>query len=100
MSTLKIHVRNENGEKVQYENNFVPVSKYLEYLDMQAELEDETKGLTEHQKMVKQIEFIASLFQGLTLEKMVNGLEMSELNNIVGEVFVKLVGGEPDPKMD
>ncbi|MDY4510974.1 phage tail assembly chaperone G [Streptococcus hyovaginalis] len=96
MSTIEIKVRNEKGEKVVYENHYMPVSKYREYLEMQTKLEN--ADIPEFEKLDIQLQFIASLFDGLTVEAMYDGLEMSELNEIISDVFVKLVGGESDPK--
>lgn len=96
MSLLEIKVRNEKGEKIVYENDYLPVRKYREFLELQVELDE--AGLSEAEKLDRQLNFIASLFPGLTAEKMYDGLEMSELNKIISDVFVKLVGGETDPK--
>lgn len=96
MSTIEVKVRNEKGEKVVYENHYMPVSKYREYLEMQTKLEN--ADIPEFEKLDIQLQFIASLFDGLTVEAMYDGLEMSELNEIISDVFVKLVGGESDPK--
>ncbi|AXQ79424.1 hypothetical protein DDV21_010215 [Streptococcus chenjunshii] len=98
MATIEIKVRNEKGQKVAYENDYMPVSKYREYLEMEADIAN--KGWSEAEKLDVQLKFIASLFEGLTVEDMYNGLEMSELNKIIGTVFVKLVGGDPDPKAE
>ncbi|MGQ9412209.1 phage tail assembly chaperone G [Streptococcus pluranimalium] len=97
MSTIEIKVRNEKGEKVVYENHYMPVSKYREYLEMQTKLEN--NDIPEFEKLDIQLQFIASLFDGLSVEAMYDGLEMSELNEIISDVFVKLVGGESDPKV-
>lgn len=98
MSILEIKVRNENGQKVAYENSYLPVSKYREYLEMSARHEDKELALPEAIKLDEQLSFIASLFEGLTVDDMYSGLEMAELNDIIGKVFVKLIGGEGDPK--
>lgn len=96
MSTLEIKVRNEKGQKVAYENTYMPVSKYRDYLELQAKLSEES--MSEAEKLDEQLKFISNLFDGLTVEEMYAGLEMSELNQIISDVFVKLVGGENDPK--
>ncbi|HFI0238318.1 TPA: hypothetical protein ACGPBH_001087 [Streptococcus suis] len=98
MSILEIKVRNEKGEKVVYENSYLPVSKYREYLEMSARHEDKELALAEAVKLDEQLSFIASIFDGLTVEAMYQGLEMAELNEIIGKVFVKLIGGEDAPK--
>ncbi|HFI0634097.1 TPA: hypothetical protein ACGO2G_000560 [Streptococcus suis] len=98
MSILEIKVRNEKGEKVVYENSYLPVSKYREYLEMLARHEDKELALAEAVKLDEQLSFIASIFDGLTVDDMYQGLEMAELNEIIGKVFVKLIGGEDSPK--
>ena len=98
MSVLEIKVRNEQGQKVAYENRYLPVAKYREYLEMAARHEDKDLGLSEAVKLDEQLTFIAGLFDGLTADAMYAGLEMGELNDIISQVFVKLIGGEPDPK--
>ncbi|MCQ9211818.1 MULTISPECIES: phage tail assembly chaperone G [unclassified Streptococcus] len=97
MSKLEIKVRNEQGQKVAYENTYLPVRKYREYLELQVELD--AQDLSEAEKLDKQLNFIAELFPDLTVEAMYDGLEMSELNEIISDVFVKLVGGDTDPKL-
>ncbi|HEM9634172.1 TPA: hypothetical protein U3L57_000075 [Streptococcus agalactiae] len=96
MSLLKIEVRNSNSQKVVYENSFMPVSKYRDYLEMQKDLSGEK--FSEAEKLDKQLDFIVSLFPGLKIEDLYNGLEMSELNDIIQKVFLKLVGEDIDPK--
>ena len=70
MSILEIKVRNEKGEKVVYENSYLPVSKYREYLEMAARHEDKELMLSEAVKLDEQLSFIASLFEGLTVDVM------------------------------
>lgn len=96
MSVLEIKVRNKDGEKVVYENQFMPVRKYRDYLELQVRLTD--SDLSEADKLEEQLTFITSLFPGLTVEAMYDGLEMSELNDIIARVFTKLIGGDADPK--
>lgn len=98
MATLEIKVRNQKGEKVVFENDFIPVAKYREYLEMVARHEDEGLALSEAVKLDEQLVFIASLFPGLDSELMYQGLEMAELNEIIGKIFVRLIGAEDDPK--
>lgn len=98
MSTIEIKVRNDKGEKVVYECDFVPVAKYRDYLAMSARHEDQELGLSEADKLDEQLIFIASLFPGLDSETMYRGLEMSELNEIIGKIFARLIGAVDDPK--
>ncbi|MFT0884254.1 hypothetical protein V3G77_00260 [Streptococcus agalactiae] len=54
----------------------------------------------EHVKLDKQLTFMASLFEGLTVDMLYDKYNMYELNNALANLYVKLIGGEPeDPKV-
>ncbi|RLV18999.1 MULTISPECIES: phage tail assembly chaperone G [Streptococcus] len=96
MAKLEVKVRNEKREKVVYENDFLPARKYREYLAMQADIEE--KQLSETEALDIQLNFISSLFEGLTIDKMYDGMNMKEINNLIADVFVELIGGEAEKK--
>lgn len=96
MAKLEVRVRNENGEKVVFENDFLPVRKYREYLEMQEKIE--TDGLNESDSLELQLNFISSLFEGLTVDKMYDGMTMKELNDLISNVFIELIGGDTEKK--
>lgn len=100
MSTIEIKVRNDKGEKVVYENDYIPLSKYREYLVMSARHENTELGLSETEKFDEQVTFIASLFPGLDSEMIYNGLEMSDFNDVVAKVFTRLIGASDDDPKD
>lgn len=97
MDLLEIKVRNDRGERVAYTCDYLPMSKYRDYLQMQVELEAKS-DVTEQERLEAQTGFIAGLFPGLTAEALYEGVEMSEFNDITSRVFVRLVGASPDPK--
>lgn len=96
MAKLEVRVRNENGEKVVFENDFLPVRKYREYLEMQEKIE--TDSLNESDSLELQLNFISSLFEGLTVDKMYDGMTMRELNDLISNVFIELIGGDTEKK--
>lgn len=98
MSTIEIKVRNKEGELVVKSCDFIPVAKYREYLQMSARHENTELNLSEAEKLDDQLVFIASLFDGLDSEQLANGVEMSELNEAIGKIFVRLIGADSDPK--
>ncbi|KKF47133.1 baseplate protein [Streptococcus phage Javan629] len=98
MALIEVKVRNDRGEKVVYSNGFLPVRKYREYLELQAKKEE--GNLNESQALELELEFIASLFEGLTIDKMYDGLTMAELNELIVKVFTELVGGDVDDPKD
>lgn len=96
MAKLEVRVRNEKGEKVVFENDFLPVRKYREYLEMQEKIE--TDSLNESDSLELQLNFISSLFEGLTVDKMYDGMTMRELNDLISNVFIELIGGDTEKK--
>lgn len=96
MAKLEVRVRNEKGEKVVFENDFLPVRKYREYLEMQEKIEAD--GLNESDSLEMQLNFISSLFDGLTVDKMYDGMTMRELNDLISNVFIELIGGDTEKK--
>ncbi|WP_340080690.1 phage tail assembly chaperone G [Streptococcus agalactiae] len=97
MSDLEIKIKNDNGELVVKECKSLTVRDYRNYLIMQDEL---AKGdEPEHVKLDKQLTFMASLFEDLTVDMLYDKYNMYELNNALASLYVKLIGGEPeDPK--
>ncbi|HER2997510.1 TPA: hypothetical protein VJ367_001067 [Streptococcus pyogenes] len=94
MAILEIKIKNETGEKVVKECKNLTVRDYRDYLVLQQELSD--SNAPEYEKLDKQLEFIVGLFDGLTVDMMYDKLNMYELNNILADVYVKLIGGDPD----
>ncbi|MFU1594204.1 hypothetical protein MP619_04955 [Streptococcus dysgalactiae] len=94
MAILEIKITNDAGEKVVKECKNLTVRDYRDYLVLQQELSD--SNAPEYEKLDKQLEFIVGLFDGLTVDMMYDKLNMYELNNILADVYVKLIGGDPD----
>lgn len=94
MAILEIKIKNETGEKVVKECKNLTVRDYRDYLVLQQELSD--SNAPEYEKLDKQLEFIVGLFDGLTVDMMYDKLNMYELNKILADVYVKLIGGDPD----
>ncbi|MGT2767813.1 phage tail assembly chaperone G [Streptococcus dysgalactiae] len=98
MAILEIKIKNESGEKVVKECKNLTVRDYRDYLVLQQELSD--SNAPEYEKLDRQLEFIVGLFDGLTVDMMYDKLNMYELNSILADVYVKLIGGEPDDPKD
>lgn len=96
MSKLVIKAKNEAGKTEIYENDFLPVRKYRDYLELQKQLLDENTSETEGLDL--QLNFIASLFEGLTVEQMLDGMTMKQLNEAISNILVVIMGGDIDPK--
>lgn len=94
MAILEIKITNDAGEKVVKECKNLTVRDYRDYLVLQQELSD--SNAPEYEKLDKQLEFIVGLFDGLAVDMMYDKLNMYELNNILADVYVKLIGGDPD----
>ncbi|EOI9074973.1 TPA: hypothetical protein VIU19_001773 [Streptococcus pyogenes] len=98
MAILEIKITNDAGEKVVKECKPLTVRDYRDYLVLQQELSD--SDAPEYAKLDSQLEFIVGLFEGLTVDMMYDKLNMYELNSILADVYVKLIGGDPDDPKD
>ena len=91
---FKIEVRNKNGQKVVYEREAILTKDYLDYLELMEKIEP--MGQLESYRA--QLQFMADLFPGLTVEELANGTTTKEMNDIFARFMVIIVGGESDPK--
>ncbi|HEQ4751852.1 TPA: hypothetical protein VG240_001078 [Streptococcus pyogenes] len=98
MAILEIKITNDAGEKVVKECKPLTVRDYRDYLVLQQELSD--SDAPEYAKLDSQLEFIVGLFEELTVDMMYDKLNMYELNSILADVYVKLIGGDPDDPKD
>ncbi|HEL0000855.1 hypothetical protein KUG02_05605 [Streptococcus equi subsp. zooepidemicus] len=98
MAILEIKITNDSGEKVVKECKNLTVRDYRDYLVLQQELSD--SDAPEYEKLDKQLEFVVGLFDGLTVDMLYDKLNMYELNSILADVYVKLIGGDPDDPKD
>ncbi|MGV8956329.1 phage tail assembly chaperone G [Lactococcus lactis] len=74
MAKLEITLHEKGGD-VTYKQNHVSGQKFLDYLELEAELEQGT--LTVVQAIEKRLEYVASLFSddGLTAQQIIEGLD-------------------------
>lgn len=91
---LELKYLNKQGERVVKTCDRVPVRKYRDYLELQVALADET--LTEMDRLDKQLAFMASLFDGVTADDLLDGLTTKEMADLSAEIFIVLVGVDPD----
>lgn len=94
--TIKLRLRNDDGEIKEYFCDFVPQSKKIEYIRKETELERKNKGKeTEiHEYDELQAEFVASLFDSdeVTKEAILNGLDSHDFKQIYDIVRYRVLG--------
>ncbi len=94
--TIKLRLRNDEGEIKEYFCDFVPQSKKIEYIRKETELERKNKGKeTEiHEYDELQAEFVASLFDSdeVTKEAILNGLDSHDFKQIYDIVRYRVLG--------
>lgn len=96
MSTVKIEILNKNKEPVVHKSVEITTRHYRDYLQMNEEI---AKDIPEVQKLDKQLEFIASLFDKVTLEMLLDQTDMTQVYEIFSELYGHLVGSvDPKPK--
>lgn len=96
MAKLSFTVENENGEKVLFEKEKLVARYYRNWLILDAELAE--GDFDEREKLDKQLEFICSMFPKLTVDKMYDGMDMREINNLIADVFVEMIGSDTQKK--
>lgn len=97
MSVIELKLRTKEGKTEYYSCDFIPARKYLEYLKMEEELENER--FTSIQAVEKRTEFVASIFDGVTTEDLYDGLSAVELTKALTDVTNEILGiGDADPK--
>ncbi len=87
----------KGGETVVKTCQFIPARKYLEYLELEESIE--LGGEKASEVINKRLEFIVSLFGGLTVDDLYDGLSTKELPIVTEEVIMAILGGgDDDPK--
>ncbi|GAX47315.1 phage tail assembly chaperone G [Pseudolactococcus reticulitermitis] len=94
---LEIRLK-KGGETVVKTCPFIPARKYLEYLELEESIDNESTKPSE--VLDKRIAFIVSLFDDLTVDDLYDGLSTKELPIVVQEVTMAILGGgdDDDPK--
>ncbi|MEY8515180.1 MULTISPECIES: phage tail assembly chaperone G [Lactococcus] len=93
MAKLEITLHEKGGD-VTYKQNHVSGQKFLDYLELEAELEQ--GHLTVVQAIEKRLEYVASLFsdEGLTAQQIIEGLDPWEVSTTLGKITDTILGIE------
>ena len=93
MATVKFLIKNEKGQDVQKTSKEITTKDYRNYLIMNEALND----LSEVEKLDKQLEFIASLFEDVEVEELLEYTDMADIFAIFTDIYSHLIG-DVDPK--
>ncbi|MFS9217510.1 phage tail assembly chaperone G [Streptococcus mitis] len=94
MAKVKFTIKNEKGEDVLKKSKEITTRDYRDYLVMNDSL---TSDLSEVEKLDKQLAFIASLFDDVTVEQLLEYTDFAKVISIFTEIYAHLVG-DVDPK--
>ena len=94
MAKVQFTIKNDKGEDVLKKSKEITTRDYRDYLVMNASL---TSDLSEVEKLDQQLEFIASLFDDVTVEQLLEYTDFAKVISIFTEIYAHLVG-DVDPK--
>lgn len=94
MAKVKFLIKNEKGQDVQKTSKEITTKDYRDYLILNEAL---SSDLSEVEKLDKQLEFIASLFEDLEVEELLKYTDMADIFAVVADIYAHLVG-DVDPK--
>lgn len=94
MAKVKFTIKNDKGEDVLKTSKEITTRDYRDYLVMNDSL---TSDLSEVEKLDKQLGFIASLFDDVTVEQLLEYTDFAKVISIFTEIYSRLVG-DVDPK--
>ena len=94
MAKVKFTIKNEKGEDVLKKSKEITTRDYRDYLVMNNSL---TSDLSEVEKLDKQLGFIASLFDDVTVEQLLEYTDFAKMISIFTDIYAHLVG-DVDPK--
>ena len=94
MAKVKFTIKNDKGEDVLKMSKEITTRDYRDYLVMNDSL---TSDLSEVEKFDKQLEFIASLFDDVTVEQLLEYTDFAKVISIFTDIYAHLVG-DVDPK--
>lgn len=95
MAKVQFTIKNDKGEDVLKTSKEITTRDYRDYLVMNDSL---TKELTEVEKLDKQLEFVASLFEDVTVEQLLEHTDFAKVISIFTDIYAHLVG-DVDPKV-
>ncbi|KXT74994.1 putative phage protein [Streptococcus sp. DD10] len=94
MAKVQFTIKNDKGEEVLKTSKEITTSDYRDYLVMNDAL---SKDLSEVEKLVKQLDFIAGLFEDVTVEQLLEYTDFARIIEIFTDIYAHLVG-DVDPK--
>lgn len=94
MAKVKFTIKNDKGEDVLKMSKEITTRDYRDYLVMNDSL---TSDLSEVEKLDKQLGFIASLFDDVTVEQLLEYTDFAKVISIFTDIYAHLVG-DVDPK--
>lgn len=94
MAKVKFLIKNEKGQDVQKTSKEITTKDYRDYLILNEAL---SSDLSEVEKLDKQLEFIASLFEDLEVEELFKYTDMADIFAVFTDIYSHLVG-DVDPK--
>nr|DAO29233.1 MAG TPA: hypothetical protein [Caudoviricetes sp.] len=94
MAKVKFTIKNDKGEDVLKTSKEITTRDYRDYLVMNNSL---TSDLSEVEKLDKQLGFIASLFDDVTVEQLLEYTDFAKMISIFTDIYAHLVG-DVDPK--
>ncbi|MQQ29748.1 phage tail assembly chaperone G [Streptococcus mitis] len=89
MAKVQFTIKNDKGEDVLKTSKEITTRDYRDYLVMNDSL---TSDLSEVEKLDKQLGFIASLFDDVTVEQLLEYTDFAKAISIFTDIYAHLVG--------
>ena len=94
MAKVQFTIKNEKGEDVLKTSKEITTMDYRDYLIMNEAM---SKDVSDVEKLDKQLDFIASLFEDVTVERLLKYTDFARIIEIFADIYAHLVG-DVDPK--
>lgn len=94
MAKITFTMKNEKGEDVLYSSKEITTRDYRDYLVLNDSL---TSEKLEVEKLDQQLNFIASLFENVTVEQLLENTDFAKIIEVFMDIYSHLVG-DVDPK--
>lgn len=94
MAKITFIMKNKDGEDVVRSSKEITTRDYRDYLVLNDSL---TSDKTEVEKLDQQLGFIASLFEDVTVEQLLDQTDFAKIIDVFTEIYAHLVG-DVDPK--
>ena len=94
MAKVQFTIKNEKGEDVLKTSKEITTMDYRDYLVMNEAM---SKDMSDVEKLDRQLDFIAGLFEDVTAEQLLKYTDFARIIEIFADVYAHLVG-DVDPK--